>query len=220
MSMLGVSEAATRLGVSTRQVQHLVAGGTLRQLARGVIDQASVERLIAVRSASHTRAWSEATAWGAVSLLSGATASWMGPSQRARLKARLRTMTAAEVVERARDRAEVTRYTGHASSAPRLRSELIETASAAAALGLADAGSVYGYLAASVESATVARHGLRRDEAGRFTLRATGVDLAVVADLAERSLVLAALDLAESLDVRESRVGRDVLDRALASLHD
>lgn len=220
MSLLTVSDAAERLGVSTRQVQHLVAGGTLRQLARGVVDQTSVERLIVVRGRSHTRAWSEATAWGAVALLSGATATWMGPSQRARLKARLRTMTAAEVVERARDRAEVTRYAGHASTAPRLRTELIETAGAAAALGLADAGSIDGYLAASAKSATVARHGLRRDEEGRFTLRATGMELAVVADLAERSLVLVALDLAESLDVRESRAGRDVLESALASLHD
>lgn len=220
MSLLTVSDAATRLGVSTRQVQHLVARGALRQLARGVVDETSVERLVAVRGGSHTRAWSEATAWGAVALLSGATARWMGQSQRSRLKARLRTLTAAELVERARRRAEVARYSGHASTVARLRGELIETASAASGLGLADAGSVDGYLATSAVFATVPRHGLSRDEAGRFTLRATRMDLAVVADLAGRSPVLTALDLAESLDVRESRVGLDALDRALASLHD
>lgn len=48
-SMLAVSEAAERLGVSTRQVQHLVARGELRSLARGVVDETSVERLLAVR---------------------------------------------------------------------------------------------------------------------------------------------------------------------------
>lgn len=62
MSMLGVSEAAERLGVSARQVQHLVASGDLSQVARGFVDTASVDRLLAVRSGGRTRAWSEATA--------------------------------------------------------------------------------------------------------------------------------------------------------------
>lgn len=220
MSLLTVSDAAERLGVSTRQVQHLVASGTLRQLARGVVDESSVDRLVAVCGGSHKRAWSEATAWGSVALLSGATATWMGYSQRSRLKARLRTLTAPELVERARGRAEVARYSGHASTVARLRGELIETASAASELGLADTGSVDGYLAASAVIRTVSGHGLSRDEAGRFTLRATSMDLRVVADLADRSIVLTALDLAESLDVRERRAGIDALDHALVALHD
>lgn len=219
MGLVTVSDAAMRLGVSPRQVQHLVASGTLHQLARGVLDETSVQQLLAVRGGSHARAWSVATAWGAVGLLSGVTVSWMGHSQRSRLKARLRTLTAAGLVERSRGRAQVTRYAGHPSTVARLRGELVETASAAVGLGLVDAGSVDGYLATSEVSSTVARHGLRRDPAGRFTLRATQMDLAVVADLAARSVVLSALDLAESLDVRESRIGLDALDRALGRLH-
>lgn len=41
------------------------------------------------------------------------------------------------------------------------------------------------------------------------------MDLAIVRELAQRSVVLAALDLAESLDVRERRAGLDALDRGL-----
>lgn len=215
MSFLAISAAAERLGVSTRQVQHLVARGDLRQVARGVIDATSVERVLAVRGRSHVRAWAEPTAWGAVALLSERSASWMGESQRSRLRARLRSLTAGDVVERARDRAAVTRYSGHASTAGRLRRDVVDTSRAAAALGLADAMGVDGYLAAGDQAAVVARHGLTRDEDGRYVLRATTTDLAVVADLADRDIVLAALDLAESLDVRERRAGIDALDRTL-----
>lgn len=215
MSFLAVSEAADRLGVSTRQVQHLAASGDLRQLARGVIDATSVERLLAVRGRSHVRAWFEATAWGAVALLSGMSPMWMGESQRSRLRARLRALSAAELVERARDRAEVTRYSGHASTAARLRNDVVDTSHAAAVLGLADSTWVDGYLPAAELASVVSRHGLIRDEDGRFTLRATTTDLAVVGNLAERDTVLAAIDLAESLDVRERRVGLDALDRSL-----
>jgi len=215
MTLLAVSEAAERLGVSTRQVQHLVARGELRSLARGVIDETSVERLLAVRRGSHARAWSEATAWGAVALLSGGDAYWMGESQRSRLKARLRALSAAELIERTRERAGVTHYAAHASTGERLRDELVHTSDKAGELGLAATNAVDGYLAASDVAGVVARHGLIRDDDGRVALRATAMDLDVVRDLAQRGTVLAALDLAESLDIRERRAGVDELDRAL-----
>lgn len=215
MSLLAVSEAAERLGVSTRQVQHLVARGGLRQVARGVLDETSVDRLLAVRGGSHKRAWSEATAWGAVSLLSGAEAEWMGESQRSRLKGRLRRLSAAELVERARERAEVTRYRAHSRAGQYLLGELVYATDVAGRLGLAATNDIDGYLAADDLAGVVARHGLIRDDEGRVTLRATSMDLDAVRDLGKRSVVLAALDLAESLDVRERRAGLDALDRAL-----
>lgn len=215
MPLVTVSEAAERLGVSTRRVQHLVARGELRQLARGVIDETSIERLVAVRQGSHTRAWSEATAWGAVSLLSAGRAEWLGASQRSRLRARLRGLNAAELVERARERADVTRYRAHATTERRLREILVHTAGAPGRLGLVDTNRTDGYLAADDVARTVRNHGLIRDDDGHVTLRATTMDLSVVENLAHRSVVLAALDLAESLDVRERRVGLDALDRAL-----
>ncbi len=215
MTLLAVTEAAERLGVSSRQVRHLAASGDLRLLARGVVDEASVDRLVVVRSGSHRRAWSEQTAWGAVALLSGADAAWMGESQRSRLKGRLRALSAAELVGLARGRAEASRYAGHASTATRLHADVIGTAEAAERLGLAETSAVAGYVAADSLNELVTRHGLLRDDGGNYTLRATTLDLAMVKDLAHGT-ALAALDLAESLDVRERRVGLDALDDALA----
>lgn len=215
MSLLAVSEAAERLGVSTRQVQHLVARGELRSLARGVVDETSLERLLAVRQGSHTRAWAESTAWAAVALLSGREAGWLGESQRSRLRGRLRGLGAEEMVERARGRASVSRYVAHRSAGDRLRSELVDTSPAAARLGLAATNAIDGYLATTDLKAVVSRHGLIRDDTANVTLRATSVDLGVVRDLVSAGDVLAALDLAESLDVRERRAGIDALDRAL-----
>jgi hypothetical protein len=215
MSLMGVSEAAGRLGVSTRQVQNLVARGELRQLARGVVDGASVEHLLAVRGGSHERAWSESTAWAAVSLLSGGDAEWMGASQRSRLRARLRGLAAIDLVERARGRAVVKRYRAHSSAGQRLFGILVYATDAAGRLGLADTNVIDGYLAAGNAAFVVSAHGLIPDEEGRVTLRATTMDLGLVRDLANRRTVLAGLDLAESLDPRERRAGLDAIDRAL-----
>ncbi len=214
MTLLAVSEAAERLGVSSRQVRHLAASGELRLLARGVVDEASVDRLLAVRGGSHRRAWSEQTAWGAVALLSGAEAAWMGESQRSRLKGRLRALSAAELVGLARGRAKARRYAGHGSTAARLRAEIIDTTEVAANLGLAETSAVDGYVEVEALEELVTRHGLIRDDSGIYTLRATTMDLAVVKELAQGT-VLAALDLAESLDVRERRVGLAGLDDSL-----
>jgi hypothetical protein len=63
----------------------------------------------------------------------------------------------------------------------------------------------------------VTRHGLIRDDDGRVALRATAMDLDVVRDLVERSVVLGAVDLTESLDIRERRAGLEAIDRALVA---
>ena len=88
----------------------------------------------------------------------------------------------------------------------------------ASRLGLAETDNVDGYLAASDMDGVVSRHGLIPDDAGAVTLRATSMDLEVVRDMSKRGVVLAALDLAESLDVRERRAGLNALDAALGSL--
>ena len=218
MSWLAVSEAAERLGVTSRQVQYLVTQGSLRQIARGLIDEASVELLLTARGDVRGRVWTEATAWAAIALLSGSPCGWVGPSQQSRLRAQLRDCTATELVARTRNRADATRYLGHPSTAQRLRLDLIDTTPTAATLGLATTNAVDGYLAKASLAATVTRHGLVRDDEGPITLRATTMDLAVVKELVAIP-VLAALDLAESLDVRARRIGLDKLDDVLRSFH-
>jgi hypothetical protein len=124
-------------------------------------------------------------------------------------------MGADELVGRARGRATVSRYVAHRSAGERLHGELVETSSTAARLGLAATNGIDGYLATTDLKAAVSRRGLVRDDTGSVTLRATGMDLDVVRDLVSAGDVLAALDLAESLDVRERRAGMEELSRAL-----
>ncbi len=216
MAVLGVREAAARLSVSVRQVQQLVARGELDQVARGLVDETSVERLRLVRGTPHRRPWAPATSWGAVAILSGRQPDWMGQTQRSRLRARLRELTVEGIVERTRARADPTRYRAHPSTAARLEGEIVSTASQAQALGLVAGPGIDGYIPRAALDHVVARHGLLRDPAGQVTLRATEFPIHIVEDLAQRSPALAALDLAESLDVRERRAGLEGLAHALA----
>lgn len=215
MEFIGVGEAAKRLGVTTRQVQHLAARGELHLVARGLVDQTSIDRHLATRQGSRRRAWSEDTAWGAVAILSGCRATWMGTSQRSRLKRHLRHLTAAEVVGRARNRAQVHSYEGHSQTASRLRHDIVDTSDAAQALGLTATDRIDGYVAAQDLRKIVTRHALVEAPDGHYTLRATATDLSMVRAIADSSPVLAALDLAESLDVRERRTGLDALSVSL-----
>lgn len=81
---------------------------------------------------------------------------------------------------------------------------------------IADDGAIQDcYVAFQDVAGVVQTHGLIRDDDGRVVLRATTMNLGIVRDLANRALVLAGLDLAESLDPRESRAGLEALDQAL-----
>jgi hypothetical protein len=142
----------------------------------------------------------------------------MGGTQRSRLKARLRTMSATDLVERARDRADSARYAGHSSVAERLRHAIVDTNSMRFRLGLADANTVDGYIAVNDLDDLERRFGLAHDTEGRITLRATAFPIDTIARIADASTVLAALDLAGSLDVRERTAGLNALTDALGKL--
>lgn len=215
MSMVAVSEAADRLGVSTRQVQHLIVSGELTCVVRGFVDASSVDRLIAIRRGGRARAWSEATAWGAIALLTGTEATWMGKSQRSRLRAQLRELSAEQLVARTRNRAVVMRYAGHPSAAGRVRAVTVSAHLAARRLGLADANAIDVYVGADKVEEVARTYGLVLDSSGTFTLRVTSIAMDAVRELVANGDVVAALDLAESLEVRERTAGTKGLERAL-----
>ena len=220
MEFIVVSDAARQLGVSTRQVQYLVACGDLGRVARGFIDRTSLERHIAARQGARHRAWSQNTAWAVVAILSDLPAPWLGPTQRSRLKNALRRVTGIELIARSRGRAQVHQYHGHSRTADQLRHQLVDTSRAAAALGLTEAPDrVDGYIAADDLNDIVARHALIEEADGAYTLRATAMDLAIVRALSANTPVLAALDLAESLDIRERQIGLCFLDDRLNQLN-
>lgn len=218
MSLVAVREAAERLGVSARQVQYLVAQGELTAPVRGVIESESIDRFLAVRGPTRTRPWSQPTAWGAVAILTGVDASWMGPTQRSRLKAALRSVTAAELLARARKRAQVKQFAGHSSVIRRVRDVLVDTAAAGTRLGLAEPTRVDGYTDADGLATLVRHYGLLPDDAGQLTVRVTAFPMDTVRELTESGVVLAGLDLAESLDTRERRAGLDAIGDALERL--
>ena len=142
----------------------------------------------------------------------------MGATQRSRLKARLRSLTAVELVERTRSRAAATSYSGHSTAIAPLRAVVVETSGAAARLGLVAATGVDGYVASEALDELVRRFALAPDDGGRIVLRATTFPIQTVQELADAAVVLAALDLAASLDVRERRAGLDALTDALETL--
>ncbi|CAM3636179.1 hypothetical protein [Isoptericola cucumis] len=176
----------------------------------------SIDHFLAVRGATRrTRPWSQSTAWGAVAILTGVDAVWMGTTQRSRLKAALRSVTAVEFLARARERAQVKQFAGHSAATWRVRDVLVDTAAVGMSLGLAQSARVDGYIDAEELVELVRHYGLVPDDEGQFTIRATTFPIGTVRELAQSGVVLAGLDLAESLDTRERRVGLDALSEAL-----
>lgn len=215
---IGVGEAARLLGVSERRIQQMATRGDVTFTARGLVDRTSLEHHLATRQGARTRAWSSQTAWAAVALLCGVKVDWLGTAQKSRLRTALRATDAQALVSRVRNRARIHRYAGHASTAGRLRNEIV-VVHRAGDLGIAgDDGTVDGYVATDSLGDLVIRHALIEDPQGQYALRATDFDLdhvSAIADAAEIP-VLAALDSAQSLDPRERGVALDTLDRALA----
>ncbi|MEU0312550.1 helix-turn-helix domain-containing protein [Nocardioides sp. NPDC006273] len=211
---LTIAEAANTLGVSTRHARRLADSGAVSRVARGLIDRASVDRYLYSQHMGRTRAWAEHTAWGAVALLAGQDAGWLGATQVSRLRRHLREITEVDdLLARMRDRAQVRAFDAHRAALPRLR-ELAGAANTRT-LGITDTVDerVDGYIAASDLDDLVRTLRLRENASGAVTLRVTGFDFDRVRDLADTSIV-AALDAATSTDPRLRGVGH----RALAEL--
>jgi len=215
MDLVETRRAAEQLGVTSRRVQQLVADGSLVQPARGLIDATSLARYRAPGDVRRTRGWQAPTAWAAIALLEGRAAPWIGERQSARLRARLRTLDCATLVMLARHRAVEHVYRAHPSARGPLAASLLTLAEVEARLGLAGADQVSGYLATIDLVATVERFALKEDPTGDVVLRVVDFDWRTVRSVAAGSVVVAALDLAGSADVRERSMGLGELGRVL-----
>lgn len=212
---LTIEETANTLGVSTRHARRLADTGAISRIARGLIDRGSVDRYLQSQRMGRTRAWAEHTAWGAVAMLDGQDADWLGATQSSRLRQNLRELTEVDdLLTRTRDRAHVRTFETHRAALPRLR-EIVAVANTRA-VGLTDAidTSVDGYVAASDLDKISRDLSLRADPAGTATLRVTGFDFEQVRTLVDTS-VGAALDAATSTDPRIRGIGRRVLAESL-----
>jgi hypothetical protein len=212
---LAIEEAASALGVSTRHVRRLADSGALTRIARGVVDRGSVDRYLASQRQGRTRAWAEHTAWGAVAILSGQDAGWLGATQVSRLRSSLREIDEADdLLTRMRDRARVHVFVAHRAALPLLRDQIVSTD--LRPLGITDAvdEGVDGYLAETDIDGVIDTLGLRVDAGGTVALRTTAFDFDRVRNLVGTSTV-AALDAATSSNPRLRGVGRRKLGELL-----
>jgi hypothetical protein len=218
-TLVSTAEAGERLGISARQAQRLARAGHLERIGIDRIDYASVVHLMSARRGDHRRVWSESTAWAAIALLCGQRADWLGQAQRSRLRAVLRSTTGTELASRVRNRATAHRLRGHSAALQRLSTDIIR-AGGESEVGelVAVDGRVDGYVAESQYKELVHRYRLEDDWDGGITLRSTSFDIADVRLIANQGQILAAVDLASSLDAREQSAGVTILDEALENL--
>ncbi|WP_240630135.1 helix-turn-helix domain-containing protein [Specibacter cremeus] len=218
------AEAAERLGVGARAVRRLLSSGRLVKAGAAgrvlLIDTASVERL-ALTGTRRGRPWSQPVAWAALSMLSGLDVDWIGSSEKARLKARLRDLTADDVAILSRNRSTCRRYQGTPDAVDVLRSHLLPSGAAAMGvdeiaerfgLAVGDAA-VEGYVAEGDATELEAALGLRADTEGNVVIREVTATAAFRGGQVPVAAI--ALDLMESPATRERSAGRRVLEELL-----
>lgn len=175
--------AAERLVVSDRAARRLLGRGRLDLVATAGrthrIDGASVDRLLRTGT-RRGRAWSEATAGAALSLLSGEAVNWIGTSEKSRLNAKLRNLSVDEIPLLASNRSTIRRFHATADVVQALRSHLVLSGAAAMGEdGIADrfgltggAGSAEEYVAAGGADALRAAFGMIEARKGNVLISA------------------------------------------------
>lgn len=121
--MPGVSETAARLGLSRQRVLELISSKELpaRKIGRQwVVDEPELADWRRRRRPGG-RPMAPSVAWGLIELLQGANPGWLSPSERSRLRGRLRLHPVIEVVGSwVRKRSELYWLAGHRSVLPKL----------------------------------------------------------------------------------------------------
>jgi excisionase family DNA binding protein len=219
MAEMTTAAAAEHLEVSERQIERLARSGDLtvtRVVGRAfLLDGASVHRW-AQRDRHNGRPWTAATAWAALALLSGEHVDWLGAPALSRLRHRLRAADAAELTWATRRRATMRRMRGWGRDAGLLQTG-VSALSDAAMSSLFDLSPVErgadGYVRARDFADVVTTSGLFDDAEGDVIVRVVPDDAGYAVDHALTAAT--AVDLAESLDARESAAGHRVLTQLL-----
>ncbi|MBN7303115.1 DNA-binding protein [Mycobacteroides abscessus subsp. bolletii] len=219
MSEMTTATAAGHLQVTERQVRRLAGTGELT-VTRTVgsvllLDSTSVHLMVG-RNRRQGRPWSAATAWAALTLLSGETVDWMAASALSRLRHRLRNSEAADLAWLVRRRATVRRMQGWGDDTGLQRTGVSALRDLHIA-ALFDLSAVErgtdGYVRAGDFDRVTRKLGMVGDVSGDVRVRVVPDDAGYAAD---RTLTAAvAVDLMESLDTRESAAGSRVLQGLL-----
>lgn len=212
MGEMTTAEASERLGVSQRQIQRLIRVGEVpaRRTAGDawVLDALAVNALARSRP-SRGRPWSPEAAWGALWMLSGLRATWVGARAESRAWSRLGALEPAALVHACRRRAHVRRCRVSDSFLDDLRGALVPSgASAAEQFGLSgETAQVEGYCDGATWAAILSKLRLAADPRGNATIRVTTVSEVLGVGLSAMPVAVVAADLAQSREARERSAG-------------
>ncbi|MBS9376337.1 hypothetical protein [Rhodococcus sp. B50] len=231
MSMMSVMDAATALGVSTRQVERLAQAGDIvvaRRVGRALLlDAPSVHRCAQTRR-RRGRPWSEHGAWAALSILSGLRADGISSAHQDRLLERMRSSTPDAIAYLARRRfTRILRMRGWGDTMTGPGAALVAGGISAldtdprmaARFGLTTGhpSGVDGYVLDAHVETLVDAYGLVPDLAGEVTLRVVSRPLLSCTE-GVVPVAVVAVDLMDSLNTRERGAGMGVLQELLDAL--
>ena len=211
------AEAATRLGVSQRQIQRLIASGALtgtRRVGRAwLLDASSV--VMPGHDRRRGRPWSGAVAWAALWRLSGLETPWVDPQTSRRLDERLARTDGEQLAYVCRVRARATRFRSSLSYMDTLRGRLRPTGASALDpardLMSPPADRFDGYATGPEADAVVRDCHLVADPLGNVTIRIADHPVAA-AWAGPMPMAVIGVDLMESTDPREAAAGRRLLE--------
>jgi len=215
---LTVAQAAQRLGIRARRVNHLVGTGDLRSSRLGaitVIPVVDVERRRSLKPGDGRRL-TASNAWGVLALASGERPPWLGPDTRYRLGRLLAKHGLIGLRARLVERGERQAFRAHSSVLRDIRDDPAlmlsgVTAAAELRLGLLAGETVDAYVEERVLATLIARYGLRESQEPNVILRVVPSFMPSwpPSHVAPRAAV--ALDLLDEDDPRLRQVGTELL---------
>jgi hypothetical protein len=216
MDSLMTKDAALALGVSQRQITDLLIAGKLTGEQLGDGTWLVSPRSIAERrsfNAGAGRTWSAASSWALLGELSGKAAAGLSESTLARIRRRIRTSNAEEIVRKVASRTTAHRYA--ADSIERTAADLVLTGKSAAHRIDSEltnqARSVEGYVREGELETFVRRHLLSADQNGDVTIYERSGELNAHENYASDAVIAA--DLARSTATRERAAGIAALEK-------
>ncbi len=181
-----------------------------------LIDRISLERLVSRRNPTGAT-FSPKNAWGILFFASGLEAPWLNPSERSRIKCRLREQSLLDLAQRLRSRARMHRFRCHPSDLKRIEAESTLVLSGASAtdvwgIDLIVPDAVQAYVKESDHKILVKKYGLKQSSSGSVFLSVpVGIwPFPKNSRVAPHAAV--ALDLVESSDPRSRRAGWTALE--------
>ena len=220
MKLFSVAAAAAELGVSPRRVRQMLAGGALAGQRVGgvwVVDEPAVRVAERVRRPAH-RPWTAAAAWAVLALACGEEPAG-SPAARSRARERY-ARGVPELLDQLRERAAFRWFYAHPAAVPRIteRDGVVRTAASAAPdhdLALGGGGPLDAYVRAG-ELAALLEEVPMEEGADPHNVRLRTVPDACwpfTPGAAAAPLPIVAVDLAESPNARERRLGAELLAR-------